>query len=73
MKKRGSKAKSVQHIWYSHVNAVIITFFNTVHDPCSYYGTIYKCTLYLLPFPLIFNKNYKGLGTTEKEKKQEET
>ena len=21
----------------------------------------------------IFNKNYKGLGTTEKEKKQEET
>ena len=38
----------------------------------------FPCRDYLLFFGItsklkIFNKNYKGLGTTEKEKKQEET
>ena len=47
--------------------------------PASVLNIVGDQPLYTDPMPLttsklkIFNKNYKGLGTTEKEKKQEET
>ena len=44
-------------------------FFTSVYDKRVNFISIVIITSKLK----IFNKNYKGLGTTEKEKKQEET
>ena len=62
---RGRKA---EYTLQRYVNPLIRLKFSKVHVMAS--RVVYRFCLSKLK---IFNKNYKGLGTTEKEKKQEET